>query len=164
MTDTLLIITVALSLVACFFSIASYIKQGNKKVDNDSLQKSVYDFSANIKEHINSITKFNNDNFYRYFDTLTNTLSEKLSDTERRIEDLTKTNEYRLNNMREVLEKSVRLLQESNSNELQTMRQVVDEKLSATLETRLNKSFEIINSRLEAVYKGLGEMQGLEKV
>ena len=41
------------------------------------------------------------------------------------------------------------------------MRQTVDEKLSETLEKRLNDSFALIGERLEAVYKGIGEVQNL---
>jgi DNA recombination protein RmuC len=154
----LLIIIAALSFIACVFSIASYIKKG-KTANGVFADNSI----NSLKEHYSAITKINNENIYQYLDRLTKTLAEKLSDIERRIEDMTKTNEYRLSNMRDVLERSIRFLQESNGAELAKMRQVVDEKLSDTLENRLNKSFEIINSRLEAVYKGLGEMQGLAK-
>jgi DNA recombination protein RmuC len=41
------------------------------------------------------------------------------------------------------------------------MRKTVDEKLQNTLEEKMNKSFELVNQRLEQVYKGLGEMQQL---
>jgi len=41
------------------------------------------------------------------------------------------------------------------------MRQVVDEKLQNTLEKRLAESFKIVSERLEAVQRGLGEMQNL---
>jgi DNA recombination protein RmuC len=41
------------------------------------------------------------------------------------------------------------------------MRQTVDEKLQGTLERRLGESFKLVSERLEAVYKGLGEMQTL---
>lgn len=154
MTDIFLIITAVFSMLAFIFSFAAYIK--NKKTNND-------DIYTKLKEHINIITKFNNDSLYQYLNTLTTTLSEKLADTERRIEDLTKTNEYRLSNMRDAIDKNIKFLQEKNSEELTKMRHTVDEKLNSTLETRLNKSFELINSRLESVYKGLGEMQGLAK-
>ena len=43
------------------------------------------------------------------------------------------------------------------------MRQTVDEKLHETLEKRLNDSFKIVSERLEAVQKGLGDMQTLAK-
>jgi DNA recombination protein RmuC len=41
------------------------------------------------------------------------------------------------------------------------MRATVDEKLQSTLEKRLGESFKLVSDRLEAVHKGLGEMQGL---
>jgi DNA recombination protein RmuC len=44
---------------------------------------------------------------------------------------------------------------------LEKMRETVDEKLHKTLEERLGQSFKIVTERLEAVQKGLGEMQNL---
>ena len=41
------------------------------------------------------------------------------------------------------------------------MRRTVDEKLQGTLEKRLNDSFKLVSERLEAVQRGLGEMQTL---
>ena len=44
---------------------------------------------------------------------------------------------------------------------LEKMRETVDEKLHKTLEERLGQSFQLVSERLEAVQKGLGEMQSL---
>lgn len=44
---------------------------------------------------------------------------------------------------------------------LEKMRETVDEKLHKTLEERLGQSFQLVSERLEAVQKGLGEMQTL---
>ncbi len=44
---------------------------------------------------------------------------------------------------------------------LEKMRETVDEKLHKTLEERLGQSFQLVSDRLEAVQKGLGEMQSL---
>jgi DNA recombination protein RmuC len=44
---------------------------------------------------------------------------------------------------------------------LEKMRETVDEKLHKTLEERLGQSFKLVSERLEAVQKGLGEMQSL---
>lgn len=52
-------------------------------------------------------------------------------------------------------------LQQSNEKKLDEMRAVVDEKLNVTLQDRLNKSFAIVSEQLQAVTKGLGEMQNL---
>ena len=46
-------------------------------------------------------------------------------------------------------------------NRLEKMRQTVDEKLHKTLEERLGQSFKIVSEQLQAVQKGLGEMQNL---
>ena len=52
-------------------------------------------------------------------------------------------------------------LRQGNEKKLDEMRGVVDEKLSATLEARLGEKFKTVSDHLEAVHKGLGEMQSL---
>ena len=52
-------------------------------------------------------------------------------------------------------------LQEANDKKLEEMRVTVDEKLHGTLEKRLGESFKLVSERLEAVQRGLGEMQSL---
>lgn len=52
-------------------------------------------------------------------------------------------------------------MQKDNSEKLEAMRVTVDEKLHATLEKRFGESFKVVSDRLEAVHKGLGEMQTL---
>lgn len=52
-------------------------------------------------------------------------------------------------------------MQKSNEQKLDQMRQTVDEKLTGTLNTRLNASFQTVSQQLESVYKSLGEMQRL---
>jgi DNA recombination protein RmuC len=74
---------------------------------------------------------------------------------------LTTMNEQKLERMRGVIEERLTLLQEDNNRKLEQMRQTVDEKLNATLEQRLAASFQQVSERLEAVHKGLGEMQSL---
>lgn len=59
------------------------------------------------------------------------------------------------------LDRQLKSLQTDNSAQLEKMRATVDEKLQATLETRLAQSFTQISERLEAVQRGLGEMQTL---
>jgi DNA recombination protein RmuC len=59
------------------------------------------------------------------------------------------------------LDDRLKQLHESNARQLDLMRQTVDEKLQSALERRLGESFKIVSDRLEAVHKGLGEMQTL---
>jgi DNA recombination protein RmuC len=63
--------------------------------------------------------------------------------------------------LRDKIEAQLRLIQENNERKLEQMRQTVDEKLHHTLEKRLGESFKLVSDRLEAVQRGLGEMQEL---
>ena len=55
----------------------------------------------------------------------------------------------------------MKALQADNAQKLEQMRATVDEKLQSTLEARLGQSFKLVSERLEAVQRGLGEMQTL---
>ncbi len=70
---------------------------------------------------------------------LSNVQREKLSELSRRQDELLKNTEQRLEKIRET----------------------VDEKLQKTLENRLGQSFDLVSTQLQAVQKGLGEMQSL---
>lgn len=67
----------------------------------------------------------------------------------------------RLDQLRDTVEKKIAEMQSGNEKKLDEMRATVDEKLQKTLETRLGESFKLVSERLEAVHKGLGDMQQL---
>ena len=56
---------------------------------------------------------------------------------------------------------NIEKLKEGNEKKLDEMRLIVDEKLQSTLEKRIGESFKQVSERLEAVQRGLGEMQAL---
>lgn len=70
-------------------------------------------------------------------------------------------NQQRIAEVRTTLEQQLTSLQADNAGQLEKMRATVDEKLQSTLENRLTQSFTQISERLEAVQRGLGEMQAL---
>lgn len=78
-----------------------------------------------------------------------------------RLEALNTATERRLTELERAVAGEVRYMNEQNAAALAEMRKTVDEKLSSTLENRLQKSYSLINERLEAVYKGIGEVQQL---
>lgn len=78
-----------------------------------------------------------------------------------RLQNLAQANEQRMADLRGMVQQQLESLQKDNSSRLDDMRRTVDEKLHATLERRLGESFKIVSDRLEAVHKGLGEMQSL---
>lgn len=63
--------------------------------------------------------------------------------------------------LRKTVEERLDALRQENSAKLDEMRQTVDEKLQTTLEKRLSESFILVQTQLENVHKGLGEMQSL---
>lgn len=77
------------------------------------------------------------------------------------LQGLIQINERRLMEVRATVDQRLQSLQTENSAKLDEMRRTVDEKLHATLEQRLGESFKLVSDRLEAVHKGLGEMQAL---
>ena len=62
---------------------------------------------------------------------------------------------------RQVIEARMKALEEANGRQLEEIRKVVEEKLGASLETGFARSFASVRESLEAVQKGLGEMQVL---
>src|SRR5688572_17201734 len=87
------------------------------------------------------------------------TQSGKLTEFGQRIERVTESVEHQLEKIRQTVDQKLSELQARNEQKLEEMRRTVDEKLEGTLEKRLGDSFKLVSERLEAVHKGLGEMQ-----
>mgnify|MGYP005751172255 FL=1 len=88
-------------------------------------------------------------------------VDNRLKDLNTRFSAMAVENEQKLENIRMSMERKISALTEDNNKQLEQMRQTVDEKLQKTLEDRIGQSFKVVSERLEAVYKGLGEMQNL---
>jgi DNA recombination protein RmuC len=71
------------------------------------------------------------------------------------------TVEKRIEVMRGAVDLRLGQIQAETQKRLEEMRATVDEKLQGTLEARLGAAFAQVSTRLEAVHKGLGEMQTL---
>jgi DNA recombination protein RmuC len=84
-----------------------------------------------------------------------------LRDVVAALTELKKANADEFQKARESLDAKFQQIQASNEKKLEEMRQTVDEKLHSTLEKRLGESFKLVSERLEAVQRGLGEMQNL---
>ena len=65
------------------------------------------------------------------------------------------------NNQTKLIQSSITSMQESNEKKLEQMRATVDEKLTSTLNKRIDSSFEQVSKQLTSVYKSLGEMKDL---
>lgn len=69
--------------------------------------------------------------------------------------------EQKLEQLRRNMTDSLSRMQTASQQQLDGIRATVDEKLQQTLDRKLSESFQQVSQRLEAVYKGLGEMQTL---
>lgn len=107
-------------------------------------------------------------NFKDASDNLSTTLNDlwqvqhlQLEGMKDQLKTYAETNRQSLDGIRNTLDSSVKELQANNEKKLEEMRKTVDEKLQETLQDRLKASFEMVSERLEAVHRGLGEMQNL---
>ena len=93
------------------------------------------------------------------------TISQQMNTlTEKNYQQMLKINESLNENSERQTKKvndAITLMQESNEKKLDEMRKTVDEKLTETLNQRLNASFKTVSEQLQNVYKSLGEMKEL---
>ena len=120
--------------------------QNSIKMYGDSqtnlLKISTDQLSGNIKNMIDA----NN----RQLLAISNQMAQLTTNTSQQMKELVATTNSNLEQLRQ-----------SNEKKLDDMRTVVDEKLNATLQDRLDKSFALVSKQLQEVTRGLGEMQSL---
>jgi DNA recombination protein RmuC len=123
-----------------------------KSIDTNSKESRI-----ELKENLEVFKKELNEALKDYKERM----REQFSDFERSQKTQNVANSEKISELRLSLEKSVKTMQDGNEKKLEEMRKTVDEKLNETLEKRLGESFKQVSDRLEAVHKGLGEMQTL---
>ena len=89
------------------------------------------------------------------------TQKEQLESVTTQVRSLVESNQQRMDGLRATISEQLNEMREANEKKLEEMRRTVDEKLQGTLEKRLGESFKLVSERLDAVHKGLGEMQTL---
>ena len=92
---------------------------------------------------------------------LGNVQKQQLESVTAQVQALVETNPQRLEGLRATISEQLGEMREANEKKLEEMRRTVDEKLQGTLEKRLGESFKLVREQLDAVHKGLGEMQSL---
>lgn len=122
------------------------IISGNQKDLNQTVTEKIGSIDKNLTDKQNALQK---------------SVSDSLLVQEQRFKTFSELNEQKLEGIRGTVEKRLSSLQDENSKKLDEMRNIVDEKLQKTLEKRMSESFKLVSERLEAVYKGLGEMQAI---
>ena len=124
---------------------------------SDSVRKSVRSLGELLAENQQGASRAQGERMAQ----LQRSVSDMAASMENRLKTSSLENEQKLDNIRSTMEKRLGSIQEDNNKRLDEMRQIVDEKLQRTLNERMTQSFQLVNERLEQVYKGLGEMQSL---
>ena len=112
--------------------------------------ESLVAFQTAVNTKLDALTKASQDSFLKQQESVTTGLAKVMN-----------TVQETLALQQQSVQTSLKHIQESNEKKLEEMRITVDEKLHDTLEKRLTSSFELVTKQLEAVQKGLGEMQTL---
>ena len=116
-----------------------------------------------LREEVSGGLKSTNEVLAKTLEGMGKLQQAQLEGMTKQLRELTESNQGALDRIRLTFDARVKELQEGNEKKLDEMRKTVDEKLHDTLEKRLGESFKLVSDRLEAVHKGLGEMQHLAK-
>ena len=111
--------------------------------------------STRESERLSLFSQTTNENL----NTLRKTVGEMTDSLDNRMTAFQKQTTAQMETIRQSTEKRMADMQASNEKKLEEMRRTVDEKLQKTLDERISQSFNLVNERLERVYKSLGEMQ-----
>ncbi|MBR4159539.1 MAG: DNA recombination protein RmuC, partial [Spirochaetia bacterium] len=130
-------------------------------VSRQETTKSLLGFQDTVSTKLDSLTKSSNDSFIKQKEAMTAEMIKFMETVSGRLDSLSKATQENLALQQQSVQASLKHIQESNEKKLEEMRVTVDEKLQSTLEKRLTSSFEMVTKQLEAVQKGLGEMQTL---
>ena len=159
-------------LALCLISIALILFTRRSKDQGAYLEQAIRDefriareesakAARELREEISMAQKTSTETLVKTIGEMGKSQGENLEKVALRIKELTESNEARIERLRVLIDHQLKNLQESNEKKLDQMRQTVDEKLQTTLEKRLGESFKLVSERLEAVQRGLGEMQNL---
>lgn len=137
-SEIIVLLFCAITLIVSVVTLITVLKKNNNNRTEDELQR--------ILLHQQSFAQSQND---------------RAVQLEQRLHSFSTDNVQSLENIRRSVDEKLESIRRENLRQLDEMRQTVDEKLQKTLEEKMNKSFSLVNERLEQVYKGLGEMQTL---
>ena len=126
---------------------------------NDAIHSSLTSYGQLMDKGQDRFARQQNDNQQSFQQAVELRMDAFERANQERLASFEKASVERLDGICTTLDKRLAALQENNSKELLEIREVVGEKLQSTLENRISKSFEMVSKQLEAVYKGLGEMQ-----
>ena len=166
--DIIIIVLLVIAVVMLGIVILNQLKKASDNSNSEEfkrLEQTIRTEQSALRQELSSSTQMSVKNLGDMIAASQNAYaisqSKSLAQLEERLKTFSLTNEQQLDNIRHSVENRLNYIQEDNNKKLEEMRKTVDERLQQSIEEKMNRSFSLVNERLEQVYKGLGEMQSL---
>lgn len=166
--DIIIIVLLVIAVVMLGIVILNQLKKASDNSNSEEfkrLEQTIRNEQSTLRQELTSSTQMSVKNLGDMIAASQNAYaisqSKSLAQLEERLKTFSLTNEQQLDNIRHSVENRLNYIQEDNNKKLEEMRKTVDERLQQSIEEKMNRSFSLVNERLEQVYKGLGEMQSL---
>lgn len=166
--DIIIIVLLVIAVVMLGIVIINQLKKASYNSNREEfkrLEQTIRNEQSALRQELTSSTQMSVKNLGDMIAASQNAYaisqSKSLAQLEERLKTFSLTNEQQLDNIRHSVENRLNYIQEDNNKKLEEMRKTVDERLQQSIEEKMNRSFSLVNERLEQVYKGLGEMQSL---
>lgn len=166
--DIIIIVLLVIAVVMLGIVILNQLKKASDNSNSEEfkrLEQTIRNEQSALRQELSSSTQMSVKNLGDMIAASQNAYaisqSKSLAQLEERLKTFSLTNEQQLDNIRRSVENRLNYIQEDNNKKLEEMRKTVDERLQQSIEEKMNRSFSLVNERLEQVYKGLGEMQSL---
>lgn len=166
--DIIIIVLLVIAVVMLGIVILNQLKKASDNSNSEEfkrLEQTIRNEQSSLRQELTSSTQMSVKNLGDMIAASQNAYaisqSKSLAQLEERLKTFSLTNEQQLDNIRHSVENRLNYIQEDNNKKLEEMRKTVDERLQQSIEEKMNRSFSLVNERLEQVYKGLGEMQSL---
>ena len=121
------------------------------------IQQNFSALSQSLKESHQQAAAYQNQSIA----TLNQNLAAQMQQMEQRLRTIELTNGQGMEQVRQTIQTSLNRMQQVQADNLAEIQGVVEQKLTQTLEQKVQSAFQMVNERLEMVYRGLGEMQTL---
>ncbi len=172
MTDVLVLITLCIAVIAVILLLVLLFRKPPSSREEKQLEnvlgqelrlsrEEAAKAARELREEVAQSHKTSSESVITTVGELGKAQKDHLGSVATQINELTASNEERLEKMRGSVGLQLQQMQESNEKKLDQMRGVVEEKLQSALEKRLVESFKIVSDQLETVQRGLGEMREL---
>ncbi len=166
--DIIIIVLLVIAVVMLGIVILNQLKKASDNSNSEEfkrLEQTIRNEQSALRQELTSSTQMSVKNLGDMIAASQNAYaisqSKSLAQLEERLKTFSLTNEQQLDNIRHSVENRLNYIQGDNNKKLEEMRKTVDERLQQSIEEKMNRSFSLVNERLEQVYKGLGEMQSL---